>query len=218
MKLTVNDGEHAFDPAEAQFLARLRQHPELLARFPSILELTHTAEGLLQTADEVEARLIQELRQLGHASMNQWATRAGQRVSDELKSSDATVRRRKKTRTGWCVFGLVSVRDRVWRNQNQNYRRPLPERLGINPCGRSRRLDRVLTDFGSEHCFARAAGGVLEHHGFEIGSTRCATRWWNWPGGWSGSPSHPGRRSPGAQRTSPCAPGPTQKSGRGLVA
>ena len=153
------DGEHAFDPAEAQFLAR----------FPSILELTHTAEGPLQTADEVEARPIQELRQLGHASMNQWATRAGQRVSDELKSSDATVRRRKKTRTEWCVFGLVSVRDRVWRNQNQNYPRPLPERLGINPCGRSRRLDRVLTDFGSEHSFARAAGGVLEHHGFEIG-------------------------------------------------
>ena len=91
-------GGHAFQPAEAQFLERLRQHPELLARFQSILELTRNADGPLQTADAVEERLIQELRQLGHASMNHWATQAEQRVSDELKSSDATVRSRKKKR------------------------------------------------------------------------------------------------------------------------
>jgi len=30
-------------------------------------------------------------------------------------------------------------------------------------------LERVLTDFGCEHSFARAAGSVLEHYGFEIG-------------------------------------------------
>jgi hypothetical protein len=34
-----------------------------------------------------------------------------------------------------------------------------------------------LTDFGCEHSFARAAGSVLEHYGFEIGisATRRAT-------------------------------------------
>ena len=89
---------HEFNMAEAQFMERLRQHPELQARFQSILELTRTADGPLQTADEVEERLIQELRQLGHTSMNQWATQAEQRVSDELKGADATVRSRKKKR------------------------------------------------------------------------------------------------------------------------
>ena len=64
---------------------------------------------------------------------------------------------------------MVSVRDRIWRRQTQSYLRPLPARLGVTSCGRSRRLDRVLTDFGSEHSFARAAGSVLEHYGFEIG-------------------------------------------------
>ena len=56
---------------------------------------------------------------------------------------------------------MVSVRDRIWRSQNKNYLRPLPERLGVRPRGRSRRLDRVLTDFGSEHSLARAAGSVV---------------------------------------------------------
>ena len=67
------------------------------------------------------------------------------------------------------------MRDRIWRSQNQNYLRPLPERLGVTPRGRSRRLDRVLTDFGSGHSFARAAGSVMEHYGFEIGVSAVRT-------------------------------------------
>lgn len=59
--------------------------------------------------------------------------------------------------------------DRVWKNSSQSYIRPLAQRLGVTPRGRSRRLERVLTDFGCEHSFARAASSVLEHYGFEIG-------------------------------------------------
>jgi len=62
----------------------------------------------------------------------------------------------------------VVVRERIWRSGTQSYVRPLPKRLGVTPRGRSRRLDRVLTDFGSEHSFARAAESVLEHYGFEV--------------------------------------------------
>ena len=49
-------------------------------------------------ADAVEERLIQELRQLGLTSMNEWARRAETRVGDDLKGQDATVRSRKKKR------------------------------------------------------------------------------------------------------------------------
>ena len=79
-------------------MERLRQHPELTARFESILELTCNAQGPVKTADQVEGLLIQELRQLGSTSMNHWAMQAEQRVSDELKEQDATVRSRKKKR------------------------------------------------------------------------------------------------------------------------
>ena len=64
---------------------------------------------------------------------------------------------------------MVTVTERLWRSQSQSYIRPLPARLGVTPRGRSRRLERVLTDFGAEHSFARAAGSVLEHYGLAIG-------------------------------------------------
>jgi len=65
----------------------------------------------------------------------------------------------------------VSVPDRIWRSSTQSYLRPLPRRLGIAPRGRSVRLQRVLSDFGCEHSFARAAQSVQEHYGFEIGAS-----------------------------------------------
>ncbi len=53
----------------------------------------------------------------------------------------------------------------------------MPTRLGVRPRGRSRRLDRVLSDFGCEHSFARAAESVREHYGIDVGSSsvRAAT-------------------------------------------
>lgn len=91
-----NAGRPEFSASEIQLLEQLREHPELRARFQSILELTRNAQGPLKSADEVEALLIQELRALGSTSMNQWATTAEQRVSRELKAQDPTVRSRKK--------------------------------------------------------------------------------------------------------------------------
>jgi len=87
-----------FSATEQQFLEALRHHPELRVRFQSILELTCNADGPIKTADAVEGQLVEALRQLGHASMNQWAAQAEHRVSTELQQQDATVRRRKKKR------------------------------------------------------------------------------------------------------------------------
>jgi hypothetical protein len=66
------------------------------------------------------------------------------------------------------VFGAVRVTERVWRTQQKNYLRLLPEAIGVTPRGRSQRLERVLTDFGCEHSFQHAAARVLEHYGFEM--------------------------------------------------
>lgn len=40
--------------------------------------------------------------------------------------------------------------------------------IGVEPRGRSKRFNRVLTDFGCEHSFAQAAARVREHYGFEV--------------------------------------------------
>ncbi len=65
----------------------------------------------------------------------------------------------------------MQVRDRIWRSRTQSYVRPLPKRVGVSPRGHSARLERVLTDFGCEHSFAKAAESVQEHYGFEIGAS-----------------------------------------------
>ena len=66
---------------------------------------------------------------------------------------------------------MVSVTERVWRTAHKEYVRLLPQAIGVSPRGRSKRLERVLTDFGCEHSFKHAAARVLEHYGFEINAS-----------------------------------------------
>ncbi|MCI0352869.1 MAG: hypothetical protein L0Z53_25895, partial [Acidobacteriales bacterium] len=63
------------------------------------------------------------------------------------------------------------MQEQIWRSSTKNYLRPLPRRLGVSPRGKSRRLQRALTDFGCEHSFAKAAESVREHYGFELGAS-----------------------------------------------
>lgn len=69
------------------------------------------------------------------------------------------------------MFGAVSVTERVWQTKEKKYWRLLAERIGVSARGRSKRLERALTDFGSEHSFRHAAARVLEHYGFEINAS-----------------------------------------------
>lgn len=140
----------------------------MMERVQSILEIASHEGGPWKRADEVEAMLIEEMRRLGHSTMSQWATSAEERVSTGLQNQEPTVLRRKKTLKWWCVFGLIEVRERIWYSPTQSYLRPLPGRLGVTPRGRSRRLERVLNDFGCEHSFARSAESVREHYGIEV--------------------------------------------------
>ena len=100
-----NESDHELSPAEVQLIQQLRDHPAMLERLRSILDLTRNADGPLKTADEVEELLILELRRLGHTSMTQWAKQAEGRVSDEVTRQDPTLRSRKKK----CLSGGVSL-------------------------------------------------------------------------------------------------------------
>lgn len=69
------------------------------------------------------------------------------------------------------MFGAVSVTERVWQTKQEKYLRLLATTIGVSSRGRSKRLERVLSDFGSEHSFRHAAARVLEHYGFEINAS-----------------------------------------------
>ncbi len=83
---------------EVQLIERLRKYPELLERVRSILEIAASAEDSIKSADEIEALLIEEMRRLGHATLETWAGRAEQTLADQLKQKDASASVRKKKR------------------------------------------------------------------------------------------------------------------------
>ena len=154
-----------FTAAEIQRIKHLREPPEMRVQVQSILDIVRHAAGPMKTADEVEELLVAAMRRLGNVTLGQWAIQAEERVRHELQRQDPTVRRRKKTLTWGCVFGLVTVRERIGRSRTQSYGRPLPPRLGVTPRGRARRLERGRTDFGSEQAFAgrrEVCGSIMD--------------------------------------------------------
>jgi hypothetical protein len=68
---------------EHKHITNLRKRPDLLGRFAAILEISDGEEGEIQSEDEVEALLIEEVRRLGNASMGQWAKEAEARAGGE---------------------------------------------------------------------------------------------------------------------------------------
>jgi hypothetical protein len=83
---------------ELQLIERLREHPELMERFQSILELSANADGPVKRADEVEALLIEEMRRLGNTTMGSWAASAEKHLGAQLEQKDASACVRKKKR------------------------------------------------------------------------------------------------------------------------
>jgi hypothetical protein len=83
---------------ELQLIEQLREHPQLMERFKSILEITTSTEGPLKRADQVEELLIEEMRRLGNTSMGSWAARAERSLSEQLKQKDSSASVRKKKR------------------------------------------------------------------------------------------------------------------------
>src|SRR5260221_6296474 len=83
-----------------KFNEQLRQRPELLAQFESILAIaTETGpDGRLRTADGVEALLVEALRQLGQKTMQQWAGEAQVRAVADCRKEHPTARLKKKAR------------------------------------------------------------------------------------------------------------------------
>ena len=83
---------------EHLFIEQLRRHPELAARFESILALASAQDGPIKTADQVEELLVEEVRALGNQTMNQWARNAEERIGREQAGPKGALKSRKKKR------------------------------------------------------------------------------------------------------------------------
>ena len=81
---------------EEQLLEQLRRHPELFERFQAILDLSDPAKGLLATADEIEERLVDEVRRLGKSTLESWADQREEEAAQEFKAEHPDARYGKK--------------------------------------------------------------------------------------------------------------------------
>lgn len=87
--------------ASEQLEERLNRHPELKAKIETLLSVVENAEGELVKANEAEQRVIEEIRQLGQAALQGWASRQNQVQSDDFINANPQAQRtRKKTSTG----------------------------------------------------------------------------------------------------------------------
>lgn len=80
--------------------ARLREYPELRARFEAMLAIVENADGDIVKADEAEEQVITELRQLGRSALQGWAERKQRRVQKESEERSGVTHKVKKTSTG----------------------------------------------------------------------------------------------------------------------
>jgi hypothetical protein len=83
---------------ELQLIEQLRERPELMERFQTILQISANADGPVKSADEIEGLLIQEMRRLGNTTMGSWAASAEKRLAEQLQQKDVFARGRKKKR------------------------------------------------------------------------------------------------------------------------
>ena len=79
---------------------RLRAHPELQAKFESLLAVVENAGGDIEKAAEAERRVTEELRQLGNEALHGWARRQAQRKEEEVAQQSGVQRKEKKTSIG----------------------------------------------------------------------------------------------------------------------
>lgn len=89
--------ESSLNAQERRLIEELRQHPELMERFGSILDITNV-EGPLKTADQIEGLLIEEMRRLGNTTMGSWAAKAERSLADQQQQKDDSSKVRKKKR------------------------------------------------------------------------------------------------------------------------
>ena len=175
-KVGMTKKKSSLNKKEKYLIELLRERPEMFERIESILSIAiEPCVGPVRSADEVESLLIEEIRKLGKETLESWARAAEQKVSEELKSSSRGLEQREKKRLKWwSSYGQVEVKERIWRDPNRSYIRIFPDAIKVTERGCSKRLERVISDFGFEHSFKTATRCVKEHYGFEISETTLA--------------------------------------------
>ena len=86
--------------SDEEILRGLNANPQIKNRIASLLGVVEDRGGDLRLADAAEARLIEEIRQMGQEAMQAWAERQAQKCEQEVRQSGQAHREGKKNSAG----------------------------------------------------------------------------------------------------------------------
>ena len=127
--------------------------------------------GMEETVREIDAVVGGMAREIGRQALSRYWNASARRVTESACDEGLRVERRPSVQF-WSVFGPVQVESPYLRDEaTGRSARPVKDRLGITHQGRTRALERALTDFGAEESFGHAAERFAEHYGFSVHRT-----------------------------------------------
>lgn len=86
--------------SDSELVARLSAHPDIKARLHSLLSAIDNETGELTEANAAEFRLIEEMRDLGKASLSAWAKQQMERASERIQQAHQATKDGKKNCAG----------------------------------------------------------------------------------------------------------------------
>ena len=149
---------------QESYAKAMQEASEILTQ--AVLE---TEPNLEEVAREVDGLIRSLLRVTGRLTMEAILGEARRRVTEAAQREGMRVHRRKGVRF-FGLFGPMEVDSPyLYDRMGGRSARPVKDRLGIMHQGRSRVVDRALTDFGVEESFGQAARRFQEHYGWSVG-------------------------------------------------
>lgn len=81
-------------------LTRLSHHPQLRERIETLLNIVDNVAGDCAKADAAEQAVIEELRKLGNAALQEWAEQAVHQAVENVRAQQPTLQGNGKKKSG----------------------------------------------------------------------------------------------------------------------
>jgi len=98
--------------SDEELVQRLSGHPKLRERLASILDVVEAEEAGLKRADDVEDRLVEEIRRLGQEAMQSWAQTQVEKTEQEVRCYGGVHREGKKNSVGTAPLATSALSSR----------------------------------------------------------------------------------------------------------
>ena len=157
----------------ANLASRLEAHPGLRRQIEALILAVEDEVGEINTADAIEMRVIEIMRRTGRDAIQSWAQHKVEKTSQELKNTAGVWSEGKKELYWHTTFGDIIIDEPQYREGTKRIR-PFAHSAQVSNRSCSVPLQRVITDFGADHPFAKCRGKIIEHYGVALGESTIA--------------------------------------------